>query len=500
MLLLVETAAGYGLFKAENSKLFELDTKDIEKCFSSVDEAKKNVSLYSFSKFDKFQTAFGDMKKLMESKLGKGLKKFIKKSIVKPKLNESLALVDKTLGGLIKKKYNINITYTNSTQEIIRGIKTHIYDFLVGVKEEDAKLLKLSLSHSLNRFKLKFNADKVDIMIIQAVGLLEDLDKEINVFSMRLKEWYGWHFPELDKIVTDNKTYAKCVKSIGFRSNARNVNLLENVTEEIQKEIKQLAEISMGTEIEQDDLDCINELADRLLELTEYRESLATYLKYRMNSVAPNLTFLVGDLIGAKLIAKAGSLMALAKHPSSTVQILGSEKALFRALKNKSKTPKYGLIYHATLIGQAAPKLKGKLSRSLASKLSLCSRVDALSENTDATIAMDCKMQLEKRLEYVTKNLQNKMNAVNNAKNNNTQAYKNKYNPNESIGGQNVGNNDGVSLNNKDGTGNFKHTMNNYNNNFNKNNKNFNNKKRDFNFKRESNMMDKKFIKKQKRK
>lgn len=169
MLILVETAAGYGLFKVENSKLIESDVKDIEKCFVTSEEARKNVSLYSFSKFKKFQNAFDETNKLMESKLGKGLKKFLKKNIIKPKLNEPLALCDKTLGGLIKKKYNINVTYTNSTQEIIRGIRTHLYELLVGVNEEDSKLLKLSLSHSLNRFKLKFSADKVDVMIVQAV-------------------------------------------------------------------------------------------------------------------------------------------------------------------------------------------------------------------------------------------------------------------------------------------------------------------------------------------
>jgi nucleolar protein 58 len=54
--------------------------------------------------------------------------------------------------------------------------------------------------------------------------------------------------------------------------------------------------------------------------------------------------------------------MNLAKHPSSTVQILGAEKALFRALKAKHDTPKYGLIYHASLVGQATPKNKGKAS------------------------------------------------------------------------------------------------------------------------------------------
>merc|ERR1711904_296384 len=97
-------------------------------------------------------------------------------------------------------------------------------------------------------------------------------------------------------------------------------------------------------------------LTERVIELMEYRAELSTYLKLRMKAIAPNLTHMVGELIGARLISHAGSLMNLAKHPASTVQVLGAEKALFRAMKTKSNTPKYGLLYHASVIGQTAPK------------------------------------------------------------------------------------------------------------------------------------------------
>merc|ERR1739838_384074 len=114
--------------------------------------------------------------------------------------------------------------------------------------------------------------------------------------------------------------------------------------------------------------------------------------------IAPNLTHMVGELVGARLISQAGSLMSLAKHPSSTVQILGAEKALFRALKTKSQTPKYGLIYHASLVGQSAPALKGKISRVLAAKLALCCRVDALGDQVEPTLGKEFKEYVENRL------------------------------------------------------------------------------------------------------
>lgn len=217
-------------------------------------------------------------------------------------------------------------------------------------------------------------------MVIQAVGLLDDLDKELNNYAMRLREWYGWHFPECGKIVTDNVTFAKVVKFIGMRTNTKDSDLSELLPEDIEKMVKEAAEISMGSEISDEDEFNIKELCDQIISLSEYRQSLTEYLKARMMAIAPNLTVMVGELVAARLISHAGSLINLAKQPASTIQIFGAEKALFRALRTKHDTPKYGLIYHASLVGSANPKLKGKISRSLASKCALCVRVDALSK------------------------------------------------------------------------------------------------------------------------
>lgn len=123
-----------------------------------------------------------------------------------------------------------------------------------------------------------------------------------------------------------------------------------------------------------------------------------------MLAVAPNLTVLVGELVGARLISHAGSLLNLAKHPSSTVQILGAEKALFRAMKTKHDTPKYGLIYHASLVGQTSAKLKGKVSRMLAAKAALAIRVDALGEDTDASLGTEQRADLEKKFALLEQN------------------------------------------------------------------------------------------------
>merc|ERR1712241_359691 len=150
-----------------------------------------------------------------------------------------------------------------------------------------------------------------------------------------------------------------------------------------------------GTEISGEDIINIKHLCQQVVEIQEYRGQLYEYLKNRMMAIAPNLTTLVGELVGARLISHAGSLMNLAKHPASTVQILGAEKALFKALKTKHDTPKYGLIYHAQLVGQSGTKLKGKVSRMLAAKASLACRVDALGEETNTDLGIEHRAKVE---------------------------------------------------------------------------------------------------------
>lgn len=297
----------------------------------------------------------------------------------------SLAVSDAKLGSAINKlpQFNITPVADSSTTELYRNIRTHLTDLIPGLQSENLRSLALGLSHSLSRHKLRFSPDKVDVMIVQAISLLDDLDKELNTYAMRVKEWYGWHFPELGKILNDNLAYARVILAVGLRTKTSETDLSDILPEEIETAVKAAAEVSMGTEITEEDLLNITMLADHVVRYTEVRQQLSSYLEARMKAIAPNLTELVGTLVGARLIAHAGSLISLAKNPGSTIQILGAEKALFRALKTKHATPKYGLIYHSSLVGQATGKNKGKIARSLAAKTAIGVRADALSEWVD---------------------------------------------------------------------------------------------------------------------
>merc|ERR1719315_311122 len=148
------------------------------------------------------------------------------------------------------------------------------------------------------------------------------------------------------------------------------------------------------------DLINIERFSVRVVSLAAYRLELQEYLRSKMSQVAPNLAALIGDVVGARLISHAGSLTNLAKYPASTVQILGAEKALFRALKKKGNTPKYGLIFHSSFIGRAAAKNKGRISRFLANKCTIASRIDCFSEVPTCVFGDKLRNQVEERLTF----------------------------------------------------------------------------------------------------
>jgi len=412
MLLLFETAAGHALFELKGEdKLKKLDADALVSKFADVGKCEKSVALKAFAPFRDTAEAVVAASEFVEGKLGKPLKKFLSKHVAKKALGVELGVADPKIGALIKEKLGIPCVANAFVNECLRAVRTVATPGVPGDGEAESsnavcgarevRAMRLGLSHSLSRYKLKFSPDKVDTMVVQAVGLLDDLDKEVNTYAMRVKEWYGWHFPEMAKLVNDNVHYAKIVRLCRARTSMK--DLAEDITEIMDDELgaKTListAEISMGTEVDEADMDRIAELADQVVELSAYRARLADYLRSRMQAIAPNLTMLVGELVGARLVQHAGSMMNLAKHPASTVQILGAEKALFRALKTKHDTPKYGLIYHASLIGQAPPKHKGKIARVLAAKCSLACRVDALGEADGPTIGIECRAKVEARL------------------------------------------------------------------------------------------------------
>lgn len=400
MLVLFETAAGYAIFKLLDEKKL-VKSENLYRDFETPERACKIVKLKHFEKFHDTTEALSATTAAVEGKVSKSLKRLLKGAIAKAEATEQLLVGDPKLGVAIKEKLQLPCVSNSAVQELMRCIRSQMDALLSGIPSKDLAAMALGLAHSLSRYKLKFSPDKVDTMIVQAVCLLDDLDKELNNYIMRTREWYGWHFPELGKIITDNVSFVKIIKLIGTREHALETDMSDVLSDELETQVKEAAEISMGTEIAEEDILNIQHLCDQVIEISAYRTQLFDYLRSRMMAITPNLTVLVGELVGARLIAHAGSLINLAKHPASTLQILGAEKALFRALKTKKDTPKYGLIYHSALVTHTNSKLKGKISRMLAAKAALATRVDALGEDVGFELGAEHKVKIENRMRFL---------------------------------------------------------------------------------------------------
>ncbi|PIA51257.1 hypothetical protein AQUCO_01100239v1 [Aquilegia coerulea] len=409
--LLYESASGYGLFIAHGLDEIGQNTDAVRKSVVDLNRFGKVVKLEAFQPFSSALDALNQQNAISEGLMTDELRNFLELNL--PKIKEgkkakySLGVAEPKVGSHINEETKIPCQSNEFVLELLRGVRLHFERFIKELKPSDLEKAQLGLGHSYSRAKVKFNVNRVDNMVIQAIFLLDTLDKDINSFSMRVKEWFSWHFPELVKIVSDSYLYAKVLKFLRTKSELSEDKIpgLTDILgdEDKAKEIVEAAKSSMGQDLSEIDLLNVQQFAQRVIDLAEYRKNLHEYLVDKMNVVAPNLASLIGEIVGARLISHAGSLTNLAKCPSSTLQILGAEKALFRALKTRGNTPKYGLIFHSSFIGRASARNKGRMARYLANKCSIASRIDCFSEANTTVFGEKLREQVEERLDFYDK-------------------------------------------------------------------------------------------------
>ncbi|KAI0379467.1 Nop domain-containing protein [Hypomontagnella monticulosa] len=409
--LLHESAVGYAIFKVVHQQdAVGLHLKEVQKAGQDLSKFGKMVQLVNFAPWRNAADALENINLISEGILPDYLKSNLELNLPQSKKSKIiLGVADKNLAGSIKAVFPGVECETGDTSEVVadllRGIRLHAAKLLKGLQDGDVERAQLGLGHAYSRGKVKFNVHKNDNHIIRAIATLDNLDKGINLFSQKVREWYGWHFPELYSVASDNLTYSRLALFIGDKSTLTDDKLHEiaalvNEDEEKAQEIITKAKISMGRDISEADMANISTFASKVVRLAEYRRTLYGYLVDKMSTVAPNLAALIGEVVAARLIQKAGSLTNLSKYPASTLQILGAEKALFRALKTKGNTPKFGLIYHSTFIGRASQKDKGRISRYLANKCSIASRIDNFAEQPSKKFGDALRQQVEDRLEF----------------------------------------------------------------------------------------------------
>ena len=233
-------------------------------------------------------------------------------------------------------------------------------------------------------YKIKKESASQDKHLIQAVNSIEEIDETISKLIERIREWYALYFPEMD-IIKNNETYIKLISQ-----NKTKEEIIKAKPDAFPQSI-----IDLEDDIDSEDLEIMNNYANSIYELQKSRKNIEEYIDHKMNSIAPNLRLLVGPTLGAKLISHAGGIKRLAMYPSSTVQIMGAEKALFRHLKSGDRPPKYGLIYQHPQVRGAKWWNRGKIARMLAGKISLAVRRDVFTKTIDENVADEFKEKVE---------------------------------------------------------------------------------------------------------
>jgi nucleolar protein 56 len=418
--ILSEAASGYSLYEVVQFEEIGGLIESAQETVTELQRFERSVKLKAFSPFTDAHQALENITAISEHEVCDTLKVFLERELPKVKKGSKstafkLGVVEAALATAINEALGAEITFVSDTvREVLRGIRCHESKMvpMLGSESSQGKTVLMqsqtSLGHAYSRLKVKFNPARSDNMVIQSIALLDQLEKDLNTFSMRIREWYSYSFPELKAIVKDNYQFARCAALIqdkmtltGTEAGEKIAKLAEILGEQEQADqVVAAAKTSMGMECSQLDMINVINFTQRIVKLAEYRKQLSLYLSDKMSIVAPNLSALIGDTVAARLISKAGSLTSLAKAPASTVQILGAEKALFRALKTKGNTPKYGLIYHSSFISRAEAKNKGRISRYLANKCSIASRIDTFSDEPSSAYGEKLHEQVEERLKF----------------------------------------------------------------------------------------------------
>jgi len=269
------------------------------------------------------------------------------------------------------KKSGVNFVESGSREE--KYIKENLrqlsikYKFVKDQIEFNQFLSKINVELTKSKIKKSVERDK---LVVHVNGALEEVDRSLNIFLERIREIYGLHFPEMEQRIHDNEKFSRLIEHFGSKEK---IDL---------PELKQIASKSMGMDFQKDDVNAVQIFASEINRLFKLRSELNKYLEKLLKEITPNTSEIAGTLLAAKFISKAGGLEKLARMTSSTIQLLGSERALFRSLHSQGKisTPKYGYLVTHTLVQSSPPEFKGKVARVIAAKISLAAKMDFYSK------------------------------------------------------------------------------------------------------------------------
>ena len=329
-----------------------------------------------------------ELKDVQDGKVGPSILEIINRAA---ESYSPIVLQDDNLAKMVEKetKAPITVKQTQIPEQFRNILRSEEKNRESWLNEQSLDITSVKTARAYNEFARRVTlelarsgiaraAARRDLSAVQAVRAMDDLDKTLNLLAGRVREWYGLHFPEMDRIVERHDTYARLVSKLGNRQKFNQEALIsEGLPKDNAEQLAKAASRSMGANIDESDLGILRSFCELMLDLYKFREKTENYVDECLKQVAPNMTAIVGASLSARLMSIAGSLENLAKMPASTLQVLGAEKALFRSLKTGARPPKHGVIFQHTAIHQSPRWQRGKIARTLSGKLSIAARVDA---------------------------------------------------------------------------------------------------------------------------
>ena len=302
-------------------------------------------------------------------------------------LQRGVTVSDESLMTLLKKS-SIDAQMMEEVElEKIQATKPQIIvdsGFAESMPNALSKLREFAMG--LSSSKVTEVSESPDLHIIQAINSLDEIDKIANGLSSRLREWYGLHFPELDNIIDSINGYAQIVLAGKRESLTKKVYEEAGFPDSKAEMISLLASKSRGGDISDVNLSIVQSIAKQILDFHDLRKKLEDHVETEMETIAPNISAILGAAVGARILGRAGSLRKLASMPASTVQVIGAEKALFRSLKTGAQPPKHGLLFQHAMVHAAPRWQRGKIARAIAAKAVIAARVDVYGEGINNTL------------------------------------------------------------------------------------------------------------------
>lgn len=392
--LLFEHISGYALFELREYE--DIVASKTSHLYSDISRLSQILRLVSFFKFETQDTAFEHLDLVSQNTVHEDLKNFLLLNQVEVvHCDRSIQQALSSMG-----------FQTKLSDTIQRAVRMN-QNKLLGIGEAEQRRLVLSASHNFSRKKIEYNIKREDNLIIQSILMAEQLERDIDSYSKKLMNAYDFYFPELKTVFRDIKEFVDAAEILGdirHDLDAKLQGIEERFGKEKRDQVACCLETTIGNPADAGDIRNMGQIVGIIGEKLQILDGLGTYLEKKLATVAPNLAALVGCTMAAKLIAHAGGLLSLAKCPSSTVQVLGAESALFRALKTKSPTPKHGILFHSRALAKTDAPNKGRIARFLAAKISLASRIDYFGEERTDEYGRELRRLVDKKVKSLRTN------------------------------------------------------------------------------------------------